>query len=86
MINRTDHYVAWALLIDELDEAREHLSNLTEQMARDGRIDESEYAAHLGHVFAHLNRAWNGRDFSGDATDGQREAMSLYPSDLTPIG
>lgn len=57
MINETDNHVAWVLLIDELDEAREHLTELTNRMYHDGRIDESEYAVRLGHIYAHLNRA-----------------------------
>jgi hypothetical protein len=42
----------------------------------------------LGHVFAHLNRAWRGRDDTRlDAITGdQHSERSRYPSDLPPVG
>jgi len=57
MINKTKHYVAWALLLTELDDAKEHLESLTQKMLKDGSIDDAEFAVDLGHIYAHLNRA-----------------------------
>ena len=86
MINAKDHDVAWALLIAELDEAREHLENLTHDMNSQGVMDESEFAVHLGHVFAHLNRAWHSRDQPSEITNEQWTPFSQFPSDLQPVG
>jgi hypothetical protein len=53
-----------------------------------GGVDEADFAVQLGHVFAHLNRAWHGR--KDTALDGitveQHAERSRYPSDLPPVG
>ncbi|MBX6315417.1 MAG: hypothetical protein IRY99_21275 [Isosphaeraceae bacterium] len=72
----------------ELSDAREHLGALIARMQADGRIEESDFAVQLGHVFAHLNRAWHGR---GDpqldtVPDEELAARSQYPADLPPVG
>ena len=53
-----------------------------------GGIDEPEFAVYLGHVFAHLNRAWPGRsDPHLDTTpEAENAARSQYPADLPPVG
>jgi hypothetical protein len=86
VINQAENYVAWALLIDELDEAKDHIGTLTAQMASAGRIDDSEYATRLAHIYAHLNRAWHGRNVGGEATAEQRESFSKFPQEISPIG
>jgi hypothetical protein len=52
VINQTEHYLACVLLMDELDEAKEHLDVLMKLMATNGRMDEAEFATYLGHVYA----------------------------------
>ena len=64
MINSKDNPTEWALLISELDEAKEHLEELTEEMANKGTISEDESRVHLGHVYAHLNRSWRSLTWS----------------------
>ena len=87
MINAHEHPVAWAMLLTELDEAREHLDDLVNTMHRDGNIDEeSEFAVHLGHVFAHLNRAWHSRNQDAEISEQQWPLFSAFPTDLQPIG
>lgn len=86
MINKTDDHAAWVHLIDELDEAKEHLAELTNELHREGCMDESELAVHLGHVYAHLNRVWNGRNHAGLLTDKVWEIFSQFPKDIEPIG
>ncbi|HEX8411216.1 MAG TPA: hypothetical protein VF883_20320 [Thermoanaerobaculia bacterium] len=86
MINARDHYVAWAGLVTELDEARDHLEQLINHMTRDGAIDEDDFAVELGHVYAHLNRAWHSRNQSDEIRDDLWEAFSQFPKDLLPVG
>ena len=76
------------MLIYELSDAHEHLSALINQMSDVGTIDEIEYSIQLGHVFAHLNRAWHGRDDAelDDVPDELREERSKFPVDLMPVG
>lgn len=87
MINQTDYPVAWALLLYEIDEVREHLESLAKQMSEAGRIDEEELEVQIGHVYAHLNRIWHRRDNgSGELTREQWEAFSRFPDDIEPVG
>jgi hypothetical protein len=86
MINANENYVAWTLLIDQLDEAREHLEKLTNELHSAGRMDESELAVHLGHVYAHLNRAWHARDRPEGIKDDEWSHASQFPRDLEPVG
>ena len=88
MINQKESPVSWAMLMHELDDAHEHLGALISQMAEGGAIDDEDYQVQLGHVFAHLNRAWNGRndielDEISDLTHLER---SQFPMDLKPHG
>ena len=86
MINEQDNPVAWALLVQDLDEAREHLAALIDQMHKDVRIDEEDYAVQLGHVFAHLNRDWNARNLAGEIPVDEYGRFSRFPEDLEPVG
>ena len=86
MINQTDNPVQWALLLYELDDAKEHLESLIGQMAKEGTIDEEDYAVQLGHLFAHLNRNWNARNLGRELTREEHERYSRFPNDLEPIG
>ncbi len=86
MINPTSHPVSWSLLVSELDEAREHLQDLVTQLAGRGQIDEAEFAVHLGHIYAHLNRVWHSRNQDSEITDEQWEPFSQFPADIRPVG
>jgi hypothetical protein len=88
MLSRDEHPVAWAMLLYELMDAHEHLGALLAQMRAAGQVEEADFAVQLGHVFAHLNRAWHGRaDTDLDAiTDDQHAERSQYPTDLPPVG
>jgi hypothetical protein len=88
MLSREKHPVAWVMLLDQLADAREHLGALLVQMQTDGAIEEPDFAVQLGHVFAHLNRAWHGRDDATLDTVSEQEfaARSRYPLDLWPAG
>ena len=86
MINAKEHPVAWAALITELDEAREHLEGIVEKLSCVGGAEESELAVGLGHVFAHLNRAWHSRNQASEISEQQWSAFSQFPQDLHPVG
>ncbi len=86
MINNDDNPVQWALLVNELDEAREHLDSLTRTMVAKGTIDESDYAVQVGHIYAHLNRAWASRRRTTELPFDEWEEASQFPTDLSPVG
>jgi len=86
MINRNDNPVAWPLLLQELDEAKEHLENLINQMHLAGEVEQEDFAVHLGHIYAHLNRVWHAKNQDAEISDEQRPVYSQFPTDLKPYG
>jgi hypothetical protein len=86
MINKSQHPVSWSSLLYELDDAREHLGNLIRDLENRDDYSEEEFRIDLGHVFAHLNRAWNTRDMSSEPSHEQQSALSRFPTDLEPQG
>jgi hypothetical protein len=88
MLSHDEHPVAWAMLMYELADAYEHLGDLLAQMKATGRIDEPDFAVQLGHVFAHLSRAWHSRNETrlDEQTAEQHTARSQFPTDLSPVG
>jgi hypothetical protein len=89
MVSKTEDYVAWVSLVQELDDAREHLVDLLREMTEDPAFDEGDLRIRLGHVFSHLNRAWNTRNATSpqvtDPSPEQWEAWSRFPTDLEPV-
>ena len=85
MIKNKDNPVQWALLMYELADAQEHLGKIFDEMNAKGEIDEAEYGIVLGHVYSHLNRAWNSRNRTKDVDDRQFEDESHFPKDIKPI-
>jgi hypothetical protein len=85
MIEAQANPVEWALLLLELDEARDHLATLAAQMVSDGSIDETDYRIQLGHVYSHLNRAWNGRDNKSEPDQGLWKKQTRFPVDIDPV-
>ncbi len=86
MINEKENYLAWVQLIDSLDEAKEHLEELTNRMTQDNDFEEADFSVHLGHVYAHLNRAWNGRSSEKGIVDEDWNEISKFPTDIKPAG
>jgi hypothetical protein len=86
MINATDNYAAWALFVDQMDEARDHLQELANTLHSAGRMDEPELTVHLGHIYAHLNRAWHSRNLPDGIKDEEWSQLSKFPADLEPVG
>jgi hypothetical protein len=85
MINRNENPVEWVLLLDELDEAHDHLGDLIAQMTAEPDYDEARLQLNMGHIMAHLNRAWAKRSYTRALTDQEWEAFRNYPQDLPPI-
>ena len=85
MINVRDHPVGWGQLMDNLEDAHEHLGKLITEMQADPKYGDPEFAVDLGHVVAHLNRAWFCRNYSENLTDAEWEVARGFPKDLEPI-
>jgi hypothetical protein len=85
-MNRDAQPVEWASFLDELDDAREHLAELVQSLQDAGSFDEAELRVNLGHVYAHLNRAWHSRAHSGEITEALWPKFSRFPNDLEPVG
>ncbi len=85
MINSKDNPLEWAQLISELEDAHEHLGDLLKEMSDGGRIDIEGYSIDIAHVYAHLNRAWNSREFEGEMSETQWEEYRAFPTDLEPL-
>ncbi len=86
MINEEKNPVEWAMLQYELDDARDHLETLLQDMSESADFTDEDFAAHSGHIFAHLNRAWNTRGVDSELTSDQTDATSHFPTDLKPVG
>ena len=86
MITEDKQPVEWALLLYGLSELQEHLTSLLDQLVRDGECSEEEYAVRVGHLYAHLNRAWNSRGHVGEVSDRQFLEFSQFPTDLDHVG
>jgi len=85
MINKVDHSIGWAFLLDELEDAHEHLEALLKEIAEVPDYAEENLRIDLAHIFAHLNRAWYGRNVPEDMDDASWEKACAFPKDLDPI-
>lgn len=84
MIDREAQFVEWDLFLCELEDAKEHLEGLLREIKGDPSYGEGNLRIDLGHVYAHLNRAWWRSAKILDDNDWAR--ASKFPDDLTPIG
>jgi hypothetical protein len=85
MINPDDNPVQWALLVEGLNEAKEHLESVILKMSSTRDYDEIYFQVDMGHIMAHLNRVWASRNHMRDLTDEEWETFREYPKDLRPI-
>jgi hypothetical protein len=85
MISQAESPVAWAMFVYELADAQEALNDLMKELA-DGAIDADEFRIDIGHVYAHLNRAWYRSKSSNDISDAEYDAATGFPADITPMG
>ena len=86
MINSKENPVEWASLMYELDDLKEHLESLVDQMTESGKIEVEEYQIQIGHLYAHLNRAWNTRNLIGDIKETDLENLTKFPKDIETCG
>jgi hypothetical protein len=86
MNTRLNNYVGWALLMHELEDAQEHLTQLIQQLSEQIDDDEVEFRIALGHVYAHLNRAWHARNEPDGIPAESWLQYSQFPTDLEPAG
>lgn len=84
MIDRELQPVEWAMFMYELEDALEHLGNLIKEIQQTPDYNEDNLRIDLGHVYAHMNRAWR-RSVKDVAEDEWNEA-SRFPDDLEPVG
>jgi len=82
MIRRDSSPVGWTLLVDELEEANEQLINLISEFNTQPVFDEIDFRMHLGHIYSHLNRAWNRRNREADLPGDVWEKASQFPPDV----
>lgn len=73
------------MLAYEIEDAIGHLQALGKSLTPGGSIEPEDYRIQVGHVYAHLNRAWYGRNRTGDQTPELFELESKFPSDLDPV-
>ena len=62
------------------------MDSLTRKMVAKGTIDESGYRVEVGHIYAHLNRAWNTRRRTTEVLEDEWEQASQFPTDILPVG
>ncbi len=86
MIEREKHPLGWYAMLDELSDAHEHLGKLLEDLQHAADYGEVECRIDLGHVYAHLNRAWYQRQLEDYFPHDEWEAASQFPADLAPVG
>ncbi len=86
MINRKDNPVEYALMGLEFEEMLKHLDELTNKFASQEAIDENHFKIDIAHLYAHLNRIYNGRNHIGEISDEDFTEYSKFPIDIEPIG
>lgn len=84
MIDKKLQPVEWAAFMYELEDALEHLEGLIKDVEQIQDYEEGDLRVDLGHVYAHLNRAW--RRSAKALAEGERDWASQFPDDLTPVG
>jgi hypothetical protein len=85
VINSKEDPVVFGLWLYELEDAKEHLEQLIKELTTDSEFGEAELAISLGHVYAHLNRAWNSRNTESELTEEQWNSFREFPKDLKPL-
>ena len=72
------------MLMYEMTDAKEHLENLISEMDSDTEFSEEAFRINLGHIYAHLNRAWYIRN-SEDVSQEEYDTEIQFPKDVEPI-
>ena len=81
----TRHYVLW-----HLQEAAGAIAQTIRDMAADPQYSEPELRVDIGHIYQHLNTAWNARDASEERVETCSEsdfhAWRGFPTDIDLAG
>ena len=87
MVDKNRHPLAWAVFMQELEDARDHLDALIRDLETEHDRGEIELRIDLGHVYTHLNRAWHWRNRLHDMPTSFEEfdRASAMPDDLLPV-
>ena len=86
MINKEENPVAWFMLVTNLEEAKEHLESLIDDLVKGECVEEVDFGVYVGHIYAHLNRVWNSRNLDRQLADEEWSVFSQFPSDIRPVG
>jgi hypothetical protein len=74
-----------SVVLFHLREAAEQLNETIQSLASDGDYDTEEFQVEMGHLYQHLNTAWNGRDQSDEqfekCTDEDFERFRKFPNE-----
>ncbi|MBN2194832.1 MAG: hypothetical protein JW751_18595 [Polyangiaceae bacterium] len=85
MIDSQSRPIEWSRFLDQLDEARVHLEELVLRLDEEGYCDEAWLRVALGHIYAHLNRAWHARSHTDEVTEALWLLFSQFPADVEPV-
>ena len=84
LIREIDDPVFWSAFLHQLEDARVHLTELLADITETNQIDEVDLGVRLGHIYGHLNRAWNGRRLgAADASEWYTDRICKFPDDVT---
>ena len=87
MLNKHTDPVAWALLMDELEDAQDAIKALLKDANSEAEYGEEEFRVDMAHAFMHLNRAWHCRNATSTQHDDNAiwDKWAQYPTDLDPL-
>lgn len=73
------------VVLFHLREAKEQLDSMIAEIPSDPEYDIGEFRVEMGHVYHHLNTAWNGRDQTDEqfkkCTDVDFARFRRFPQD-----
>ena len=85
MIDKKSNPVEWSLLMYELEDAKEHLSNLIDELYLTKHFNETDFKIKIGHIYGHLNRIYHSCNHVGEVSDEEWLEYSRFPTDIEPI-
>ncbi len=85
MIERKSNPNEWSTLLYDLDDAKEHLESLINQLNIAGKIAEEDFKIQLSHIYAHVNRSWNIRKLENNFENQDSAKSSRFPKDIEPL-
>jgi len=71
--------------LNNLAEAKEAIEELMRSIETDPEYSDDNLLVDMMHIYWHVNRAWNGRNFdieSRELSDEENDAFIQFPSDL----